>query len=89
MKQNERVLSSQALNQGRSLGQGLNVSVQTWRNFTFDSSVRKYHVCKDVWKPEIGKNLHAEEELDDAVDKFAMKVVKNNETVGHLPGEYS
>ena len=26
---------------------------------------------------------------DNSVDKFAMKLVKNNETVGHLPREYS
>ena len=32
---------------------------------------------KDVWKPAIGKKLHAEQEPDNAVDKFAMKVVKN------------
>ena len=36
----------------------------------------------------IGKKLHLEQEPDNAVDKFATKVVKNNETVGHLPREY-
>ena len=36
----------------------------------------------------IGKKLYSEQEPDNAVDKFAMKVVKNNETVGHLPREY-
>ena len=46
--------------------------------FTFDSVVQGYHVCKDVWKPTIGENLHAEQELDNTVDKFAVKVVKNN-----------
>jgi len=44
---------------------------------------------KMLWKPAIGETLHAEQELDNAVDKFAVKVVKNNETVGHLPCEYS
>ena len=29
----------------------------------------------------MGKKLHAEQEPDNAVDKFAMKVVKDNETV--------
>ena len=43
---------------------------------------------KDVWKPAIGKKLHAEQELDNAVDKFAVKVVKNNKTVGHLFREF-
>ena len=61
--------SSQALNVGRSLGQGLAI---------VDSAVWGYHVYKDVWKPAIGEKLHAEQEPDNAVDKFAMKVVKNN-----------
>ena len=37
----------------------------------------------------IGKRLHTEQEPDNAVDKFAIKVVKTKETVGHLPREYS
>ena len=78
------MLSSQALNVGRSLGVNSNME-----KFTFNSDVRGYHVCKDVWKPAIGEILHAEQELDNAVDKFAVKVVKNNETVGHLLCEYS
>jgi len=40
-------------------------------------------------KPAIGEILHAGQELDNAVDKFAVQVVQNNETVGHLPCEYS
>ena len=35
-------------------------------------------MCKDVWKPAIGEKLHVEQEPDNAVDKFAMKVVKYN-----------
>ena len=78
------MLSSRALNVGRSLGVKFNKE-----KFTFNSDVRGYHVCKDVWKPTIGEILHAEQELDNAVDKFAAKVVKNNETVSHLLCEYS
>jgi len=40
-------------------------------------------------KPAIVKISHAEQELDNAVDNFAVNVVKNNETVGHLPSKYS
>ena len=47
MKENETVLSSQALNVARSLGQSLG-------KFPFDSAVREYHVDKVVWKPTIG-----------------------------------
>jgi len=71
--QNERVLISQALDAGRSLGVNSNME-----KFTFNSDVWGYHVCKDVWKPTIGEILHAEKELDNAVDKFAVKVVENN-----------
>ena len=56
--------------------------------FTFDSAVRGYHVYKDIWKPAIGEKLHAGHKPDNAVDKFAMKVVKTNETVCHLPRKY-
>ena len=87
LKQNERVLSSQTLNVGRSLG--IITRSSNMEKFAFDSAVRGYHVYKDVWKPAIRKKLHAEQELDNAVDKFAVKVVKNNELVGHLPREYS
>jgi len=41
------------------------------------------------WKPAIGKIFHEGQELDNAVDKFAVKVVQNNETVGDLPCEDS
>ena len=35
-------------------------------------------------KPAIAEILHAGQELDNEVDKFALKVVQNNETVGHF-----
>ena len=37
----------------------------------------------------IGENLQAVQELDNKVDNFAGKVVKNNEIVGHFPRERS
>ena len=37
----------------------------------------------------IGEKLQVDQELDNEVDKFAVKVIKNNEIVGHLPHEYS
>ena len=36
-------------------------------------------------KLAIGEILHAGQELDNAVDKFDVKVVQINETVGDLP----
>jgi len=35
-------------------------------------------------KPAIGKILHVEQELDNAIDKFAVKVVNNKETVNRV-----
>ena len=75
-KQNERVLSYK-------LG-GARESIQTWRNL---HSIQMFG--ENVWKPAIGEILHTQQELDNAVDKFAVKVVKKNETVDHLLCEYS
>ena len=32
-------------------------------------------------KPAISEILHAEQQLDNAVDKLAVKIIKNNETI--------
>ena len=48
-----------------------------------------FHVYKDIWKPSIGDNLACEREFDNCFDKFAIKVVNNGETVGHLPRKFS
>ena len=75
---------------GRSLGQGLGrakgITVQTRRNLL---STRLFGDITSivVWKPAIGEKLQADQELDNEVDKFAGKVGKNNEIVGHFPGE--
>ena len=53
------------------------------------SAIRGFHVFKDIWKPSIGDKLTCEREFDDCFDKFAIKVVNNGETVGHLPSEFS
>ena len=57
--------------------------------FAFAPAVRGYHVYQDVWKPSIGEKLIAKREFDNPMDKHAVKVVRGNETVGHLPCEFS
>ena len=84
----ERVLSSQALDVRRSLGQGLGRAKSSTVQ-TFDPAVQGYHVYKVVWKPATGEKLLADQEYDNEVNKFAGEVVKNNETVGHFLREYS
>ena len=44
---------------------------------------------KMLGKLAIGEILHAGQELDNAVDKFTLRVVQNSETVGHLLCKYS
>jgi len=47
--------------------------------FAFASAVHGYHVYQDV----------AKRQFDNPMDKHAVKVVLGNETVGHLPREFS
>ena len=44
--------------------------------FIFDSAIRWYHFYQYVWKAAAGEKLHAEQEFDSPMDKFAVKVKK-------------
>ena len=69
---------------GKSLGQSLGV-LWAWRNLLLTQ------LFGDTTSIKLFGNekLQADQELGNEADKFAMKVVKNNEIVGHLPREYS
>ena len=56
---------------------------------TFASAVHGYHVYQDLFKLSIGENLVAKREFINPMDKHAVKVVKVDETVGHLPCKFS
>ena len=58
-------------------------------SFELSSAVRGYHVYRDIWEPSVGEKLVARREFDNQFDKFAVKVLNGEETVGHLPREYS
>ena len=45
-----------------------------------DTAVQAYHVYRHVWKPTIGEKLHAEQDLDNAVEKI-------KETVGQFTSQ--
>ena len=53
------------------------------------AAVRGYRVYQDLWKPSIGEKLVAKRELNNPMDKHAVKVVKGDETVGHLSCKFS
>ena len=67
---------------------GRHLGIKTWQNLVSTQPFRGTMSIKMFGNPQQLKK-HAEQELDNAVDKFAVKVVKNNEPVGHLPPEYS
>ena len=52
--------------------------------FAFASAVRGYRVYQDLLKPLIREKLVAIREFNNSMDKHAVKVVKGDETVGHL-----
>ena len=54
-------------------------------NLDVDSFVKGYHEYKSIWKPKIDEILSTERESGNLVDKYAVCVKKENETVGHLP----
>jgi hypothetical protein len=61
--------------------------------FNFESSIRGYHVYKSIWTYEIGEKLCCDKEENNANDKFAVKLVRNDgnkeQCVGHVPIEHS
>ena len=42
-----------------------------------------------VWSPFIGESLNTQMEVDNVHDKYAVKVLKNQAVVGHVPREIS
>ena len=57
--------------------------------FEFVSAVRGYHIYKDIWEPSVGEKLIAHGAFGNQFDKFAIKVLNGEQTVGHLPRKYS
>ena len=49
-----------------------------------DAYVRSHHAYKDIWTPEIGKNLNAQIEPNNPVGKYAVCIRKSGKVVGHL-----
>ena len=57
--------------------------------FSIESCVRGYHVYKDIWEASIGEELPCKRENGNRADPFAVAVVKNRVTVGHIPRKIS
>ena len=54
-----------------------------------ESTVRGHHVYKAAWSPYIGEELPVQREVNNIHDDFAVAVLKNGNTVGHVPREIS
>ena len=54
-----------------------------------NSTVRGHHVYKASWSPYIGEELPVQCEVNNIHDDFAVAVLKNSNTVGHVPREIS
>ena len=50
---------------------------------------RIHHNLYLVWSPFIGESLNTQIELGNVHDKYAVKVLKNQAVVGHVPREIS
>ena len=55
----------------------------------WDSVIRGHHVYKDIWTLFIGEVLRVEQETHNVQDRFAVAIVKDDITVGHVPREVS
>ena len=53
------------------------------------SAVHGCHVYQDVFTPSTVEKLVAKREFNNTMDKQAVEVVKDDETVGHLPRKFS
>ena len=58
-------------------------------DFQDESTVRGHHVYKTAWSTYIGEELPVQREVNNIHDDFAVAVLKNGNTVGHVPLEIS
>ena len=57
--------------------------------FESQSYVTGHHVYNDIWTPTLGEKLSTATEPEKHHDKYAVKVLKEKEVVGHVPREIS
>lgn len=57
--------------------------------FDFDCFITGHHIYKDIWTPILQEELNCEREPSNQHDKYAVKVIKEGKTVGHIPQVFS
>ena len=73
----------------RSLHNGMPFQITMATSFRIESTVRGHHVYKASRSPYIGEELSVQCEVNNIHDDFAVAVLKNSNTVGHVPREIS
>ena len=58
-------------------------------SFAIDSTIRGYHVYKDIWSSFIGEVLYCRRDVRNHHDTFAVAVCKGTTVVGHVPRKIS
>ena len=57
--------------------------------FEFQSHVTGHHMYKDIWTLTLGEKLSTTVEPENHRDEYVVKVLKDNEVVGHVPSDIS
>ena len=58
-------------------------------SFVFSGVIRGHHVYKLVWSSIVGEMVELIPESGNEHDRYAVKMMKDDETVGHAPKEIS
>lgn len=56
---------------------------------TIESAVRGHHIYKEFWTPQVGQTLTTVKEEQNLHDRYAIAVIYDDRTVGHMPKELS
>ena len=55
----------------------------------FECSFLGYHIYSEIWKAVLGETLSCQREPTNVSDRYAVAVLKDDITVGHLPKKFS
>ena len=61
------------------------ITLEVLGQCTFKKWITGYHVYRDIWTPEIGEILSCEVDPTNPFDCYAVSVISDGETVGHVP----
>ena len=74
----------------RNIDEKINIIVEKYHRFSFNSFVPGSHAYMDVWTPKVGdENLYLEPEDGNEYDKNAVAVIIDGKTGGHIPKNLS